>query len=152
MILLYIVNNTDMSTQNNHNHVSVCDILKGNTSEIIRKFESQIPSLLQNYSNLYTAYLHVFDDFFGTCYIHEKEFFEKLNIDETLLKQLKMNSELIKNRYLENIEITSKFLDDQFKIRISSMQSFENFAHVLMDSYAKTLSQYNRSMTQKIMS
>lgn len=137
-----------MSVQNNNEeHVSVCDIMKGNTSEIIRKFESHIPSLLQNYSNLYTAYLHVFDDLFGTCYIHEKEFFDKLNIEESMLKQLKENSESIKNRYLENIEMTSKFFDEQFKMRISSVQSFENFARIMMDSYAKTLSQYNRLMT-----
>jgi hypothetical protein len=142
------MNNTEVSDQNHHeNHVSVCDIMKGSTSEIIRKFESQIPSLLQNYSNLYTAYLHVFDDLFGTCYIHEKEFFDKLNIDEALLKQLKNNSESIKNRYLENIEITAKFFDEQFKMRISSIQSFENFARIMMDSYAKTLSQYNQSFT-----
>jgi hypothetical protein len=132
-----------MSVQNNH--VSVCDIMKGNTSEIIRKFESQIPSMIQNYSNLYTTYLHVFDDLFGTCYIHEKEFFDKLNIDQTLLKQLKDNSELIKNRYLENIEISAKFFDEQVKMRISALESFENFTHVMMDSYAKTLSQFNRS-------
>lgn len=44
--------------------------------------------------------------------------------------------------------MTSKFLDEQFKMRISSIQSFENFAHVLMDSYAKTLSQYNRSQNR----
>lgn len=142
------MNNTEISVQNNHeDHISVCDIMKGNTSEIIQKFESQIPLLLQNYSNLYTAYLHVFDDLFGTCYIHEKEFFDKLNIEKALLKQLKENSESIKNKYLENIEMTSKFVDEQFKMRISSVQSFENFARVMMDSYAKTISQYNRSIT-----
>ena len=134
-----------MSVQNNH--VSVCDIMKGNTSEVIKKFEYQIPSLLQNYSNLYTAYLNLFDNLFGTCYIHEKEFFDKLNIDQALLRQLKDNSDLIKNRYLENIEINAKFLDEQIKMRISAIQSFENFAHIMMDSYAKTLSQFNRSMT-----
>jgi hypothetical protein len=142
------MNNTEISVQNNsENHVSVCDIMKGNTSEIIKKFEYQIPSLVQNYSNLYTAYLHVFDDLFGTCYIHEKEFFDKLNIDQALLKQLKNNSESIKNKYLENIEINAKFLDEQFKMRISAIQSFEDFAHVMMDSYAKTLSQFNRLLT-----
>ena len=141
------MNNTEISVQNNsEDHVSVCDIMKGNTSEIIKKFEYQIPSLVQNYSNLYTAYLHVFDDLFGTCYIHEKEFFDKLNIDQALLKQLKNNSESIKNRYLENIEINAKFFDEQFKMRISAIQSFEDLAHVMMDSYAKTLSQFNRSM------
>ena len=96
---------------------------------------------------MYTAYLHVFDDLFGTCYIHEKEFFDKLNIDQALLKQLKNNSESIKNKYLENIEINAKFLDEQFKMRISAIHSFEDFVQVMMDSYAQTLSQFNRSMT-----
>ena len=86
------MNNTEISVQsNNENHVSVCDIMKGNTSEIIKKFEYQIPSMVQNYSNLYTAYLHLFDNLFGTCYINEKEFFDKLNIDQAILKQLKDN-------------------------------------------------------------
>jgi len=137
-----------MPAQNNtEDYISVCDIMKGNTSEIIQKFESQIPSLLQNYSNLYSEFLHTFDDLFGTCYITEKEFFDKLNIDKTVLKQLKTNSEYIKNRYLENIEITTKFLDQQVKMRISTMQTFENFARVMMDSYSKTLSQINKSTT-----
>ena len=141
------MNNTEMFVQNNNeNHVSVCDIMKGNTSEIIKKFEYQIPSIVQNYSNLYTAYLHLFDNLFGTCYINEKEFFDKLNIDQAILKQLKDNSDSIKNRYIENIEITTKFLDEQIKMRISAIQSFENLAHVMMDSYAKTLSQFNRSI------
>lgn len=136
-----------MSVQNNsENHVSVCDIMKGNTSEIIKKFEYQIPSLVQNYSNLYAAYLHLFDNLFGTCYINEKEFFDKLNIDQAILKQIKDNSDSIKNRYIENIEITTKFLDEQVKMRISAIQSFENLAHVMMDSYAKTLLQFNRSI------
>ena len=143
-MVLNIMNNTEMSVQNNH--VSVCDIMKGNTSEIIRKFESQVPSVIQNYSNLYTAYLHVCDDLYGTCYIHEKVFFDKLNIDQTLLKQLKDNSELMKNQYIENMEITAKFFDEQVKIRISTLESFENFTHIVMDSYAKTLSQFNKLM------
>ena len=44
--------------------LSICEIMKDDTSEVIRKIESQIPSLFQNYSNLYTKYLHMFDDMF----------------------------------------------------------------------------------------
>ena len=142
-----VCGDTTISNQNmTGDYVSICDIMKGNTSEIIRKFESQIPPLLQNYSNLYTMYLHMFDDLYGTCYINEKEFFDKLNINKVLLKQLKTNSEYIKNKYLENIEISTKFLDEQFRNPISSMQYLENFAHVMMDSYSKTLAQINRSI------
>ncbi len=39
-----------------------------------------MPSMFQNYLDLYTAYLHMIDDIFGTCYIAEKEFFDN-NID-----------------------------------------------------------------------
>ncbi len=140
------MSSSELSVHNTENHISICDIMKGNTSAIIRKFESQIPAVIQNYSNLYTAYLHMYDDFYGTCYIHEKEFFDKLNIDQTLLKQLKDNSELMKNRYVENIETTAKFFDEQVKMRISILESFENFTHIMMDSYAKTLSQFNKLM------
>jgi len=137
------------SVQDKQEHISVCDIMKGNTSEIIMKFESQIPRLLENYSNLYAESLHIFDDVFGTCYIHEKEFFDKLNIDQSILKQLKDNSDSIKNQYIKNIEFSTTFLDEQFKIRISMMQSFQTFAHTMMESYAKSLSQFNQKLNSK---
>jgi hypothetical protein len=70
------------------NELSFCDILKTDTSEIIKKLESQAPSIFQNYSNLYTEYLHMFDDLFGTCYISEKEFFDNLNINPKTLQQI----------------------------------------------------------------
>ncbi|EGG41447.1 Hypothetical protein Nlim_1739 [Candidatus Nitrosarchaeum limnium SFB1] len=125
--------------KNNEDHISICDIMKGNTSEIIRKHESQIPLMLENYSNLYSEFLRIFDSIYGTCYINEKEFFDKLNIDQKLLKQLKDNSEYIKNQYLENIVIGTQFFDEQIKMRISAMHSFENFVRILMDSYSKSL-------------
>ena len=66
--------------------VSVCDIMKGNTSEIIKKMESQIPTYFQMHSDVYTEFLHTMDDLFGTCFIAEKEFFDKLNFDQYTLK------------------------------------------------------------------
>lgn len=125
--------------------LSVCDIMKNDTSEIIKKMESKMPSLFQNYSDVYTEYLHMFDDIFGTCYIAEKEFFDKLNLDQGILRQIKENSESMKNNYIENINMTSKFFDEYIKMRISTIKSFDNYAHVMMESYAKMLSQFNKS-------
>lgn len=125
--------------------ISLCDVLKEDTSEVISKLESQIPSLFQNYSNLYAAYLHMFDDLFGTCYISEKEFFDKLNIDQSTLKQIKSNSEAIKKMYLENIERNTKFIDEYTGMRISAIKSFDSYIHVMMETYAKYLSQFNKS-------
>ena len=126
--------------------LSVCDIMKEDTSAIIKKMESKMPSLFQNYSNLYTEYLHMFDDIFGTCYISEKEFFDKLNIDQGILRQIKTNSESMKNNYVENIDMAAKFFDEYVKMRVSAIQSFDNYVHMMMESYAKMFSQFNKSI------
>lgn len=72
----------ELELEKQEEKLSVCEIMKEGTSEIFKKVESQMPLLFQNYSNLYAQYLHVLDDTFGTCYIAEKEFFDKLNIDQ----------------------------------------------------------------------
>ena len=140
------MNDSSKSDIKNENDVSICDVLKTDTSEIIKKLESQVPSVFQNYSNLYNEYLHMFDDLFGTCYISEKEFFDKLNIDPIILKQIKTNSESMKKSYLELIDVNTKYLDEYFKMRISAVKSFDNLMHMMMESYAKTLSQFNKSL------
>lgn len=129
--------------------LSMCDVLKTNTSKIINKLESQAPSILQHYSNLYTEYLHMWDDIFGTCYISEKEFFDKLNIDPKILKQLKENSDSINQNCLDIMDANAKYIHEYFKIRISSVKSLDSFIHVMVESYAKSLSQFNKINTSK---
>ncbi|MCV0431116.1 hypothetical protein [Nitrosopumilus sp.] len=135
---------TDNDKLSNEKDASICDVLKSDTSEIIKKLESQTPLIFQNYSNLYSQYLHMWDDLFGTCYISEKEFFDKLNIDPIVLKQIKKNSESIKKSSLEIIDMNSKFWDEYFKMRISAVKSYDSFLHSMMESYAKMISQFNQ--------
>jgi len=100
--------------------------MKNNTSAVIRKMELQIPSYVQSYSELYTAYLHAIDDLFGTCYISEKEFFDRLNIDPTLLDKF--------NRYLQfcakitssQIDMSTNFMKTYVKMRISCLNLVQN--------------------------
>ena len=138
------MNKKTESKSDKHDNLSVCDIMKEDTSEIIKKIESQIPVLFQNYSQIYTQYLHLLDDIFGTCYIAEKEFFDKLNIDQSTLRQIKENSDIIKENYLQNIEISTKFFDQNTKMRLEAIKSFDTYMHTTMDSYAKILSQFNK--------
>ncbi len=127
------------------NKVSVCDIMKNNTSEIIKKIESKTPSLMQKYSDLYMQYLHTIDDIFGTCYISEKEFFDKLNLDQNTLKEVEKFSNSLTKISLNQIEASSKYLDAYMQMRVSALKTYDDFMHVMMDSYAKTLSQLNKS-------
>ena len=128
--------------------VSLCDVMKNDTSEVIQKLESHIPSFAQNYSDLYSAYLHMFNDVFGTCYIVENEFFDKLNIPQGILKEIKKNSETIKQNYLDHIDMSVKFFDEYVKMRVLAIDFFDNYFHSMIDSYAKMISQFNESIKQ----
>ncbi len=126
--------------------ISVCDVMKTRTSSVIRKMESQIPSYVQEYSDLYAEYLHTIDDLFGTCYLSEKEFFDKLNIDQKTLKTFDNLSGFWEKIATSQIETSTNFMKTNNQMRISAIKSYDKYVHTMMDSYAKMLSQYNRSL------
>ncbi len=141
----------DSNTENNtsqENKISICDILKDGTSDVTKKLESQVPTLVQNFSDLYTEYLHRYDDIFGTCYMAEKELFDKLNIDQKILKEIKNNLDILKKIYFDSIDMTTNFFNAYTAMRIVAIKSFDKYVHILMKSYAKNISQYNEYMRQ----
>ncbi len=91
--------NKSVKKSNNQDKISVCDVMKDNTSKVLKKMESQIPSYVQEYSDLYAEYLHTFDDLFGTCYISEKQFFDNLGFDQETLKTFDNYSKTLANFY-----------------------------------------------------
>jgi len=130
--------------------ISVCDIMKNNTSEVIKKLEAQIPSRVQQYSDLYTTYLHTIDDIFGSCYIAEKELFDKLNLDQGVLREFQGFSNVLTKTYLNHIEMSTKYVEAYVQIPKSSLEAYDNFMHFIMDSYAKTLFQFNKSIDSSL--
>lgn len=125
--------------------LSICDIMKEDTSEVIKEMESKMPSMFQSYSDMYAKYLHTLDDVFGTCYIAEKEFFDRLNIDQDILRQIRQNSEMMKRNYLEHIDMTSKLFEEYVKMGMKSIESFDNHSHEMLEAYAKMLSHFNKA-------
>ena len=123
--------------------ISVCDVMKSKTSSVIRKMESQIPSYVQGYSDLYAEYLHTADDLFGTCYISEKEFFDKLNIDQKSLKTFDDLWGFWEKTATSQIETSTNFMRANNQMRISAIKSYDKYVHTMMDSYSKMLSEYN---------
>jgi len=120
--------------------ISVCDVMKSNTSSVIRKMGLQIPSYVQEYSDLYAEYLHTMDDLFGTCYLSEKEFFDKLNIDQNTLKDFDNLSSSWEKFATLQIETSTNFMKAYVKMRISAIKSYDKYVHTMMDSYSKMLS------------
>jgi hypothetical protein len=125
--------------------ISICDVMKEDTSKVIQKLESQIPLNLQQYSDLYYAYLHTLEDTFCTCYISEKEFFDKLNIDQGILAAYQKYSNVFTDTFLDQIELFSKFKEQNIQAQKSCLDVYDKLMHSMMDSYAKFLSQYNKT-------
>ena len=129
--------------------ISACDIMKTNTSSIIKKMENQVPSYLQQYADLYTAYLESFDKIFGTCYIAEKEFFDKLEINQNSLKSFDDLSKTFRDVISTQIDTSTQYLNAYVKMKISAIDSFDRSTQVMMKVYANMLSQFNLTFKNK---
>lgn len=137
----------------NESEISICDIMKNRTSEIVKKIECQLPANVQQYSDLYTAYLHSIDDMFGTCYISQREFFDKLGISQEALRNFDKYLESISKSYQDWIDLSSKYRQDYVQTRLSMIKSSDQFIHMTMDLYAKILAKFNEmydSNTRKL--
>ncbi len=137
-----VINEMVMSKQNEKTKevqqtISVCDIMKENTSEVIKKMEYQIPTFVQLYSDLYTEYLHSMEDLFGTCYIAEKQFYDKMGIDQKTLRSLDSYWKAITKTLVSQIEMSTNFQKAYVQTRIAGIKAFDEYMHLLMDYYAK---------------
>lgn len=128
--------------------ISVCDVMKNTSSSIIKKMEFQVPVYLQQYADLYTAYLHSFDQIFGTCYIAEKEFFDKLEINQNALQSFDNSSKTFKEIVSSQIDTSTQILNYYVKTRLAGIESFDRSAQVMMQIYANMLSQFNLHFTK----
>lgn len=131
------------STKPNESSISICDILKDRTSEIVKKMEYQLPLAMQQYSDLYTAYLHSFDNMFGTCYISQKEFFDKLNISQETLREFDNYLESLSKFYQNWIDLGSKYGQSYVEAKLSMLKSYDQFSHIAMNSFAQTWAKFN---------
>ncbi len=126
--------------------VLFCNMMKNNTSTLVKKAASQIPTYVQLYSDVYTEYLHMVDDLFGTCYIGEKQFFEKFNIDSATMRVFSNYMNSLTNVYSSQIDMSTDFLKNYSQMRIAMIKSYDSYMHTMMDIYAKTLAQINTTI------
>ncbi|MGI0056876.1 MAG: hypothetical protein ACREAK_05825 [Nitrosarchaeum sp.] len=124
--------------------ISICDLTQNNTSEILQKMEYQVPIYLQVYSDLFTKYLHSFNTVFGVCRISEKQFFDKLGIDHTVMEEIAEYWNFIKNLTLIQIELNSKFVEDYIEFKMSTIESFDKSMTSALNYYTKSLSEFNK--------
>ena len=124
--------------------ISICDLTKNNTSEILQKMEYQIPIYLQGYTDLFSKYLHSFNTTFAACRISEKQFFDKLGIDHQVMEEIEEYWNSAKNLTMIQIETCSKFVRDYVDFRISTIDSLDKFITSASEYYSKSLSKFDK--------
>ena len=125
------------------NVISICDVMKNNTSDIIQKIESKFPIYVQLYTDLYTKYLHTIDDLYSTCYVSEKEFFDKLGMDKKALQAFDTYWKSVVNITKYQIDVAANFAKMYVQFRLVTIDSYDKMVHTMMDSYSRAWNQLN---------
>ena len=121
---------------------SISQTLKNNTHEFTKKLESQLPLKVQQFSELYTAYLHSVNNTFDSCITCEKELFEKLDVDKGLIKAFGEYTEAHTDMMLQQMDYYAQFRKYSTDTQLSAMKSWDNFMLTMMDYNFKIFDQF----------
>ena len=121
---------------------SISQILKNNTHEFTKKLESQLPLKIQQFSELYTAYLHSINNTFDSCTTCEKELFEKLGVDKELIKVFGEYTKAYADSMLQQMDYYAQFRKYSTDTQLSAVKSWDNFMTSMMGYNLKIFNQF----------
>jgi hypothetical protein len=127
-------------TQATNEYTSVCDIWRDSVHKLITKVEYQTPIYLQAYSQVHTEFLHCVDNLFGTCYIWQKQYFDRLGIDQKVVNTYGKLCESGINSAIDFLDIYASYKKFQADMAVNAMKIGNNYLHWLIDMFGKTVS------------
>ncbi|MGI0065801.1 MAG: hypothetical protein ACREA5_03635 [Nitrosotalea sp.] len=129
--------------------LSVCDVMRDNTNEAIMKMEGLLPSYIESFADLQAEGLRIARDFFGTCYIAEKEFLDNMGIDQKAIESFDKYFKIITKTTISEIDMISNFQKTCVENAMSSMKLYDDCVKASLSSYAKML-EYAAIMAKKV--
>jgi hypothetical protein len=121
-------------------YTSVCDIWRDSVHKMITKVEYQTPIYLQAYSQVHTEFLHCVDNLFGTCYIWQKQYFDRLGIDQKIVNTYGKLCESGVNSAIDFLDIYANYKKFQADMAVNAMKIGNNYLHWWIDMFGKTVS------------
>ena len=125
---------------------SICNVIKDDSTKIIKKLETTGPTQYQLLSNIYTEHLRHLEKIFKACTMAEKELIDKLNVDESVMKNGIAVSNSITAVFLNQIENYSNYLKWYSQVRIGGMKTYEEYSIMMMDAYSKALKNFSAKL------
>lgn len=123
----------------NKSTLSVCNVLRDNTNEVIMKIESLLPTFIENFTDVQTEYLRIARDFFGTCYISEKELLDKMGMDQKAIEEFDKCLKVMTKYSISEIEIMNNIQKMFVDNAMSAMKCYDDYVKLMLFSYAKML-------------
>ena len=121
---------------------SVSQILKNNTHEITKKLESQLPLKMQQFSELYTAYLHSMNNTFDSCITCEKELFDKLGVDKGIIKAYGEYAKATTDNLLQQMDYYAQFKKYSTDVQLSAVKGWDELMTSMMEYNFKIFDQF----------
>lgn len=137
----------EKKSENNHT-LSVCDVMRDNTNEVIMKIESLLPTYIESFADLQAEYLRIARDFFGTCYIAEKELLDKMGVDQKAIEGFDKYLRIFTKSVISEIEMANNFQKTIVNNAMLAMKSYDDYVKLMLSSYAKML-EYTSALIPK---
>lgn len=132
----------------NNPTLSVCDVMRDNTNEVIMKVESLLPTFIEGFTDLQAEYLRIARDFFGTCYIAEKELLDKMGVDQNAIKGFDKYLKVLTKSSIAEIEMAGNLQKTFVDNTMSVMKCYDDYVKLMLSSYAKML-EYTSNLIPK---
>ena len=123
--------------------ISICDIWKDNTHKLVKKTEYQTPIFLQTYAQIHTEFLHSIDTIFGTCYLWQKKYFDKIGMDKPTIIEYGKWCDAIINETTLAMDAFVKNCQMQSDLTVNMMKTGNNTIRQWLDWQAKMMSILN---------
>lgn len=124
-------------------YLSVCDIWKDNVHRVITKIEYQTPLYLQAYSQVHSEFLHSVDNLFGTCYIWQKQYFDRLGIDKNIVATYGKLCESVMDNLTGMMDMYANYKKFQADTAVEALKIGNNYMHWWIDMFGRSVSFWN---------
>ena len=129
--------------------LSACDVMRDSTNEVIMKIESLLPSYIESFTDLQSEGLRIARDFFGTCYIAEKEILDNMGVDQKAVESFDRYSKAITKTTIFEIDAMNSFQKTFAENIMSAMKSYDDYVKIMLSSYSKMLDYTMMAISKK---
>lgn len=121
-------------------YLSVCDVWKDSVHKLVTKAEYQTPIYLQAYTQVHTEFLHCIDNLFGTCYLWQKQYFDRLGIDKGMLNAYGKLYDSLVDQAMHSMDAYANYKKMQADMMVNTMKLGNDILHSWIDAYGRTVS------------